>query len=79
MSQTILRLASRSGHCLMPQGMYELCTEHGSDIFRMFFFHGHHTVLVLTNGYQKKSPKMNTHEFERAKRYRDDWVQRGGL
>lgn len=63
----------------MPQRMYELRTEHGSDIFRMFFFHWHHTVLVLTNGYQKKSPKMDTHEFERAKRYRDDWVQRGGL
>ena len=62
----------------LPGGMYELGTEHGSDIFRTFLFHWKHTVLVLTNGYQKKSLKMDTHEFERAQRYREDWLQRSG-
>lgn len=62
----------------LPGGMYELRTEHSSDIFRTFFFHWQHTVLVLTNGYQKKSQKMDRQEFERAQRYREDWLQRHG-
>ena len=62
----------------LSDGMYELRTEHGSDIFRTFFFHWHDTVLVLTSGYYKKSQKLDSREFERAKRYRDDWLRRKG-
>lgn len=62
----------------LPDGMFELRTEHGSDIFRTFFFQWHHTVLVLTSGYHKKSQKLDEREFERAKRYRDDWLWRKG-
>lgn len=62
----------------LSDGMYELRTEHGSDIFRTFFFHWHDTVLVLTSGYHKKSQKMDSREFERAMRYRDDWLRRKG-
>lgn len=59
-------------------GIYELRTKHGSDIFRTFFFRWHNTILVLTNGYYKKSQKMDQREFNRAKSYRDDWLSRKG-
>ena len=58
----------------LPGGMYELRTEHGSDIFRTFVGHWQHTVLVLT----KWVSKMDRQEFERVQRYREDWLQRYG-
>lgn len=62
----------------LPDGMYELRTKHGSNIFRTFFFRWHDTVLVLTSGYYKKSQKMDMREFKQAKRLRDDWLKRKG-
>lgn len=60
----------------LPEGMYELRTVQGSDIFRTFFFPWRRTALVLTSGYVKKSQELDKREFDRAKRYRDEWLKR---
>ena len=60
----------------LPGGMYELRTEHGSDIFRTFFFHWKHTVLVLTMGIRKSRKRwirrnLNGHNVIGRTGYKD--------
>lgn len=52
-------------------GIYELRTKQGSNIDRIFYFFVIGNKIIMTNGYIKKDQKMDTSEFERAKRYRD--------
>ena len=56
--------------------IWELRTKHGSNIFRILFFRWHHTILILTNDFQKKSQKTPKREIQVARRYRDDWLHR---
>ena len=47
-------------------GLYELRTEYGGNIFRVFFIFEEGTVVVLFNGFQKKSQKTPLKEIEKA-------------
>lgn len=58
--------------------IWELRTKIGSDIYRVFMFRWHNTVLILTHGFTKKSQKTPDREINRAIRYRDDWLKRKG-
>ena len=42
---------------LIKDGLYELCTEYGGNIFRVFFIFEEGKVVILFNGFQKKSQK----------------------
>lgn len=46
------------------------------DIARIFFFFRPNQEIVCTNGYVKKSAKLDPSELERAVRYKHDWEQR---
>lgn len=62
----------------LEDGIFELRAQSGSDITRVlyFFFVGHR--IILTNGFVKKTQKTPRREIDRAKRYRDDFLNREG-
>lgn len=60
----------------VAEGLYELRTQQSNNITRIFYFFPAGNNIVLTNGYVKKQQKMDRAEFEKAKRYREDWSRR---
>ncbi len=51
---------------LIKDGLYELRTEYGGNIFRVFFIFDEGKIVVLFNGFQKKSQKAPSKEIEKA-------------
>ena len=47
-------------------GVYELRTEYGGNIYRVFFIFDDGQIVVLFNGFQKKTQKTPTNEIEKA-------------
>ena len=47
-------------------GIYELRTEYGGNIYRVFFIFDEGNIVVLFNGFQKKSQKTPSGEIEKA-------------
>jgi len=47
-------------------GVYELRTEYGGNIYRVFFIFDDGQIVVLFNGFQKKTQKTPTNETEKA-------------
>jgi hypothetical protein len=56
-------------------GMLELRVGR-TDIARVFFFFRPNREIVCTNGYVKKSQKLDPSELARAERYKADWERR---
>lgn len=50
----------------MRDGLYEIRVKLASDIFRIFCFFDHDKLVVLANGFQKKSQKTPKQEIEKA-------------
>lgn len=51
---------------LIRDGLYELRTEYRGNIYRVFFVFDDGQIVVLFNGYQKKSQKTPQKEIEKA-------------
>lgn len=51
---------------LIKEGIYELRTEYGGNIFRVFFIFDEGRIVVLFNGFQKKTQKTPQKEIEKA-------------
>ena len=51
---------------LIRDGIYELRTEFGGNIFRVFFIFDEGEIVVLFNGFQKKTQKTPQGEIEKA-------------
>lgn len=60
----------------IEDGIFELRTTMGSQAGRVFYFFFSEGDIVLTHGFLKKSQKTPRREIERAKRYRDDYLNR---
>jgi len=60
----------------LGDGILELRTKVGSDISRVLYFFVIGRRIILTNGFIKKTQKTPRYELERAKRFRDDYIQR---
>ena len=52
----------------VEDGIYELRAEHRSNIFRVFFIFDEGNIVLLFNGFQKKSQKTPRKEIEQAKK-----------
>ncbi|MGV3684014.1 MAG: type II toxin-antitoxin system RelE/ParE family toxin [Daejeonella sp.] len=63
-------------HLEGTEGLYEIRVKHGNDIFRIFCFFDDGKLIVLANGFQKKSQKTPMSEIQRAlkikKEYEDE-------
>ena len=62
----------------LSEGIFELRAKAGSDISRVLFFFYIGRKAVLTNGFIKKTDKTPLSEIERARRYRNDFLNREG-
>ena len=56
-------------------GLFELRTQFGSDITRIFYFFFVGRKTVVTSGFIKKSQKTPRREIERALRCKRDWEE----
>jgi phage-related protein len=57
------------------EGIFELRVGR-TDIARAFFFFRRGREIIVTNGYVKKSQKVNPRELNRARDYKRDWEAR---
>jgi phage-related protein len=53
-------------HLEGTNGLYEIRVQQGSDIYRIFCFFDHGKLVVLANGFQKKTQKTRRKEIEMA-------------
>jgi phage-related protein len=53
-------------HMSGTDGLYEIRVEFGGNIFRIFAFFDNGNIVVLGNGFQKKSQKTPKTEIEKA-------------
>ena len=62
-------------HLEGTDGLYEIRVKQGSEIFRIFCFFDEGQLLVLANGYQKKSQRTPKSEIEKALRIKKQYEQ----
>ncbi|OYU95984.1 MAG: addiction module toxin RelE [Bacteroidetes bacterium B1(2017)] len=54
-------------------GLYEIRIQHGSDIFRVFCVFDEGKIIVLLNGFQKKSQKTPRNEIDLALKIKQEY------
>ncbi|WP_394776895.1 type II toxin-antitoxin system RelE/ParE family toxin [Flavobacterium sp.] len=54
-------------------GLFEMRIQVGTDIFRIFCFFEREKLVVLTNGFQKKTQKTPKKEIEKALRIKKEY------
>jgi len=60
-------------HIEDSDGLYEIRVQVGSDIFRIFCFFDQGQLVVLANGFQKKSQKTPKNEIDLALRIKAEY------
>ena len=60
-------------HIESTDGLYEVRVQNGGDIFRIFCFFDKGKLIVLANGFQKKTQKTPAREIEQALRIKKDY------
>ncbi|SNV37006.1 Phage-related protein [Chryseobacterium taklimakanense] len=60
-------------HMEGTDGLYEIRVQFGSDIFRIFCFFDDGKLVVLTNGFQKKTQKTPKKEIEKAIKIKEEY------
>ncbi len=60
-------------HIESTDGLYEIRIKLSSDIFRIFCFFDEGKLIVLTNGFQKKTQKTPKKEIEKALKIMEDY------
>lgn len=62
-------------HITGTEGIYEIRVSSGSDIFRIFCFFDEGRLVILINGFQKKTQKTPMEEIERAKKLKKQYYE----
>ena len=71
---TIDRVPSKFfNHMEGTNGIYEIRVEVGSDIYRVFSFFDKGQLVILVNGFQKKSKKTPKREIELAEKLKKQY------
>lgn len=60
-------------HLEDTDGLYEIRVKQGSDIFRVFCFFDQGNLIVLANGFHKKTQKTPRIEIERALKIKQEY------
>lgn len=60
-------------HIENTEGLFEIRIKQGSDIFRIFCFFDHGKLVVLANGFQKKTQKTPKKEIEKALKIKEEY------
>ena len=56
-------------------GLYELRTEYNGNIYRVFFIFDEGKIVVLFNGFQKKTRKTPTSEITKALKIKEEYYE----
>ncbi len=62
-------------HMEGTNGLYEIRVQSGSDIFRIFCFFDINSLVVVGNGFQKKTQKTPSNEIEKALRIKNEYYE----
>ena len=54
-------------------GLYEIRVQFGSNIFRIFCFFDEGKLIILTNGFQKKTQRTPKSEIEKALKIKKEY------
>ena len=60
-------------HIEGTDGLYEIRVQFGSDIFRIFCFFDEGQLVVLANGFQKKTQKTPRQEINKALKIKEEY------
>ena len=60
-------------HIKNTDGLYEIRVQQGNDIFRIFCFFAQRRMIILMNGFQKKSQKTPQKEIEKALKIKQEY------
>lgn len=60
-------------HLENTDGLFEIRVQLGSNIFRIFRFFDYSQLVVLTNGFQKKTQKIPKKEIDKALKIKDEY------
>jgi len=60
-------------HMTNSTGLFEIRVECGSDIFRVFSFFDKGNLIILVNGFQKKTQKTPKNEIEMAEKLKNEY------
>ncbi len=56
-------------------GIYEFRVNYGNNEFRLFFIYDGNTIVVLFNGFKKKSQKTPQNEIEKAIKLKKEYYE----
>lgn len=59
----------------IKEGLYELRTEYNGNIYRVFFIFDEGKIVVLFNGFQKKSQKTPVNEITKALKIKEEYYE----
>jgi len=59
----------------IEDGIYEIRAEYNSNIYRVFFIFDEGNIVILFNGFQKKSQKTPRAEIEKAKQLKKEYYE----
>lgn len=62
-------------HLEGTEGLYEIRVAVGSNIFRIFCFFDKNNLVVIGNGFQKKTQKTPTQQLERAIKIKQEYYE----
>lgn len=60
-------------HIEKTDGLFEIRIQQGSDIYRIFCFFDQGQLIILTNGFQKKTQKTPKKEIEKALKIKQEY------
>ena len=60
-------------HITKTNGLFEIRVQQGSDIFRIFCFFDENKLVILANGFQKKTQKTPKKEIDRAHKIKEEY------
>ena len=60
----------------LKDGIFQLRTQLGNNISRVLYFFYDGQDIIITNGFIKKTQATPPNEIEKAKKYRNDYLER---
>lgn len=63
-------------HIENTDGLFEIRVQSGSDIFRIFCFFDKGNLVIITNGFRKKTQKTPKSEIEKALKIKQEYENR---
>jgi phage-related protein len=62
-------------HIEDTEGLYEIRVHNGNDVFRIFCFFDEGQLVVIANGFRKKTQKTPKQEIDRALKIKEEYEQ----